>query len=154
MRADDFRDRLLADGERYHAGFLQNLGGDKFAMFAAANLARSKTLDDAYRTCRFLVAEAGEIVYEQTKAVRKALAGGDPDGYTHLEALRPILEIHDDWSIEALEAVVTRYADEHADGKLGTIAQPLRIAGSGGPIIEARMQAYDRPRAGSDGISG
>ncbi len=137
MRADDFRDRLLAHGERYHAGFLQNLGADKFAMFAAANLARSKTLDDAYRSCGFLVAEAGEIVYEQTKAVRKALAGGDPNGYAHLEALRPILEIQNDWSIAALEAVVTRYADEHADGKLGTIAQPLRIAVSGGTVSPA-----------------
>ncbi len=137
MRADDFRDRLLAHGERYHAGFLQNLGADKFAMFAAANLARSKTLDDAYRSCGFLVAEAGQIVYEQTKAVRKALAGGDPNGYAHLEALRPILEIQNDWSITGLEAVVTRYADEHADGKLGSIAQPLRIAVSGGTVSPA-----------------
>ena len=137
MTADEFRDRLLAHGDRYHAGFLQRLGADKFAMFAAANLARSKTLDDAYRSCGFLVAEADEIVYEQTKAVRKALAGGDPNGYTHLEALRPILEEQNDWSIAALEAVVTRYSAEHADGKLGRIAQPLRIAVSGGTVSPA-----------------
>ncbi len=134
MGADQFRDRLRAHGERYHAGFLERLGADKFAMFAAANLARSKTLDDAYRTCGFLVAESHEIVYEQTKAVRKALAGGDPNGYAHLEALRPILETHDDWSIAGLEHVVARYADERADGKLGRIAQPLRIAVSGGTV--------------------
>ena len=137
MTGDEFRVRLLAHGERYHAEFLAKLGADKFSMFAAANLARSKTLDDAYRSCGFLVAEADEIVYEQTKAVRKALAGGDPNGYAHLEALRPILEIQNDWSIAALEAVVTRYADEHADGKLGKIAQPLRIAVSGGTVSPA-----------------
>ncbi len=137
MTADTFRERLLVHGERYHAGFLQTLGADKFAMFAAANHDRSKTLDDAYRSCGFMVVEAGEIVYEQSKAVRKALAGGDPNGYTHLEALRPILETQSDWSITALEQVVTRYTDEHADGKLGKIAQPLRIAVSGGTVSPA-----------------
>ena len=137
MSADEFRDRLLAHGERYHPAFLAKLGADKFAMFAAANLARSKTLDDAYGSCGFLVADTDEIVYEQTKAVRKALGGGDPSGYAHLEALRPILEKQNDWSIAALEAVVTRYADEHADGKLGTVAQPLRIAVSGGTVSPA-----------------
>ena len=137
MTGDEFRVRLLAHGDRYHAGFLQSLGADKFAMFAAANFARSKTLDDAYRSCGFLIAEAHEIVYEQTKAVRKALAAGDPNGYAHLEALRPILEEQNDWSIAALEAVVTRYSAEHADGKLGRIAQPLRIAVSGGTVSPA-----------------
>ncbi len=60
-----------------------------------------------------------------------------PNGYTHLGALRRILEQHDDWSITALQQAVTRYADEHADGKLGKIAQPLRIAVSGGTVSPA-----------------
>ena len=137
MTGDIFRDRLLAHGERYHGEFLRKLGVGKFPMFAAANQARSKTLDDAYRSCGFLIAADDEIVYEQTKAVRKALTGGDPDGYAHLEALRPILAAHGDWSIAALEQCVTRYALEHAGGKLGTVAQPLRIAVSGGTVSPA-----------------
>ena len=137
MTGDAFRDRLLAHGERYHGEFLRKLGAGKLPMFAAANQARSKTLDDAYRSCGFLIAADDEIVYEQTKAVRKALNGGDPNGYAHLEALRPILDGQTDWSIAALEQSVTSYADEHAGGKLGTVAQPLRIAVSGGTVSPA-----------------
>ncbi len=137
MTGGDFRDRLLAHGERYHGEFLGKLGAGNVPMFAAANQARSKTLDDAYRSCGFLVADDDEIVYQQTKAVRKALTGGDPDGYAHLETLRPILDGQSDWSIAALEQCVKSYALEHADGKLGTVAQPLRIAVSGGTVSPA-----------------
>ena len=137
MTGDDFRDRLSAHGERYHGEFLRKLGAGKFPMFAAANQARSKTLDDAFRSCGFLVAADDEIVYQQTKAVRKALGGSDPNGYAHLEALRPILGAQSDWSIAALEQCVTSYADEHAGGKLGAVAQPLRIAVSGGTVSPA-----------------
>ena len=137
MTGEDFRDRLRAHGERYHGEFLRTLGAGKFSMFAGASHARSKTLDDAYRGCGFLVAADDEIVYEQTRAVRKALTGGDPDGYAHLEAMRPVLGAQNDWSIAALEQCVTSYADEHAGGKLGTVAQPLRIAVSGGTVSPA-----------------
>ncbi len=54
-----------------------------------------------------------------------------------MEALRPILDAQSDWSIAALEHCVTSYADQHAGGKLGTVAQPLRIAVSGGTVSPA-----------------
>ncbi len=138
MSGIEFRDRLQVHGERYHPQFLNGLGIESFPLFAAANQARSKTLDDAYRSCGFLIVADDQIVYEQTQAVRKALAGAaDPNGYAHLEALRPQFEALGDWTIAALERCVTRYADQHADGKLGTIAQPLRIAVSGGTVSPA-----------------
>jgi glutamyl-tRNA synthetase len=138
MSGIEFRDRLGAHGERYHPQFLSRLGSESFPLFAAANHARSKTLDDAYRSCGFLIEADDRIVYEQTKAVRKALSGGaDPNGYAHLEALRPELDALGDWTIATLEQCVTLYADQHADGKLGKIAQPLRIAVSGGTISPA-----------------
>ena len=59
---------------------LERLGTEAFPLFAAANHARSKTLDDAYRSCGFLIDADDRIVYEQTKAVRKALSGGAEAG--------------------------------------------------------------------------
>lgn len=136
MQGDEFETRLRAHGERYHAEFLEKLGDGKLSLFAAANHARSKTLDDPFRDGRFFVIGDDEVVYEQSKAVRKAL-GGDPSGCARLEALVPILQNLTEWSGPALEEAVTRYADEHAGGKLGKVAQPLRIAVSGGPVSPA-----------------
>ncbi|MHC4991648.1 MAG: hypothetical protein ACYTGC_11780, partial [Planctomycetota bacterium] len=98
---------------------------------------RSKTLEDPFRSCRFFIQSDDEIVYEDSKAVRKALEGGDPSGYTHLGALSGILKHHSVWTVAGLEAVITGYADEHAGGKLGKVAQPLRIAVTGGTVSPA-----------------
>ncbi|MCH6550698.1 MAG: glutamate--tRNA ligase [Planctomycetes bacterium] len=136
MSGEAFEKQLRAHGERYRAEFLEKLGERKFSLFAAANHARSKTLDDPFRDGRFFVIADDEVVYEQSKAVRKAL-GGDPSGCARLEALVPILQNLAEWSGPALEEAVTRYADEHAGGKLGKVAQPLRIAVSGGPVSPA-----------------
>ena len=132
-----FADRLLAHGKRNHAGFLDRLGTDKLALFAACNHARSKTLEDPYRSCRFLIADDDQIVYEKSKGVRKTLEGGDPPGYAHLEALVGVLGDLGDWTVEGLEASIKQYAHEHAGGKLGKVAQPLRVAVSGGTISPA-----------------
>ena len=58
-------------------------------------------------------------------------------GFAHLEALLPILESVEDWSVAELERVVGAYAESRADGKLGKVAQPLRIAVSGGTVSPA-----------------
>ncbi|MCH7720193.1 MAG: hypothetical protein IH988_04285, partial [Planctomycetes bacterium] len=55
----------------------------------------------------------------------------------HLAAIKPMLAALRDWTKEALEENVTNYAQEHADGKLGKVAQPLRIAVSGGTVSPA-----------------
>jgi glutamyl-tRNA synthetase len=48
-----------------------------------------------------------------------------------------ILKHHSDWTVGGLEAAITAYADEHAGGKLGKVAQPLRIAVTGGTVSPA-----------------
>jgi glutamyl-tRNA synthetase len=116
---------------------MKALSGERFELFAAANHTRSKTLEDPFRSCRFFIQADDEIVYEQSKAVRKALEGGDPSGDAHLRALSGILKHHTDWTVGGLEAVITGYADKHAGGKLGKIAQPLRIAVTGGTVSPA-----------------
>ncbi len=135
LTTDVFTARLREHGERYHPGFLARLG-DRFECFAACNLERSKTLDDPFRDGRFFVIPDDEVVYERSKAVRKAM-GGDPAGIGLLEALLPRLEAVPAWTVADLERTITGYAEERAGGKLGRIAQPLRIAVAGRPVSPA-----------------
>jgi glutamyl-tRNA synthetase len=116
---------------------VERLGEAEFAMLAAANQVRSKTLEGPIESSRFFVRDDSEIEVEVTKATRKALAKGDPNGFHHLEAVAPILNGVSEWSVPSLEAAVTAYVDEHAGGKLGKVAQPIRIAVSGGPVSPA-----------------
>jgi glutamyl-tRNA synthetase len=137
LTAERFALHLATHGRRYHPEYMKALGGERFELFAAANHARSKTLEDPFRSCRFFIRADDEIVYEQSKAVRKALEGGEPNGYAHLEAIWAILKHHSDWTVGGLETAIKGYADEHAGGKLGQVAQPLRIAVTGGTVSPA-----------------
>ncbi len=137
MDPTEFARRLRAHGDRYHAEFRLHLGAERFELFARCNQVRSKTLEDPFRDGRFFVIGDSEFAYEDSKAVRKALGGGPPAGYDHLEALLPVLRDVHEWTVPALEEAVTRYAEAHAGGGLGKVAQPLRVAVSGKPVSPA-----------------
>lgn len=137
MTPEEFRARLRAHAERYHPEFLEALGEEKFGQFARANQPRSKTLEDPFRSDRFFMVADEDIMIEDAKPVRKALGGGPPSGCDHLEALLPILRGLDDWTIESIETAVKTYTDQHGEGKLGKVAQPLRIAVTGTTISPA-----------------
>ncbi|MEE9130440.1 MAG: glutamate--tRNA ligase [Phycisphaerales bacterium] len=137
MSPQEFRDRWHAHLSAYHHDFVSQLSGHQFDMLAAANQRRSKTLDDTVRSSQFFSMADDAIEYEQTKAVQKALCNGDPSGYDHLAAIKPLLTDLTNWTKESIERVVDNYSQEHANGKLGKVAQPLRIAVSGGTISPA-----------------
>ncbi|MCH8343225.1 MAG: glutamate--tRNA ligase [Planctomycetes bacterium] len=137
MSTEQFIARLRQHGERYHPEYGRELSDEQFAMFAAANHQRSKTLDDPFRSGRFFIMSDDQIVYEQSKAVHKALETGEPNGYAHLEAVMPLLKELSEWMVETLERLLKRYADERADGKLAKVAQPLRIAVTGTTVSPA-----------------
>jgi glutamyl-tRNA synthetase len=137
LTEEEFAQRLRAHCERYHPDFLQHFEeAGTFELLASANQKRSKTLEDPVRSCQFFVTPDEELEYQKSKGVRKALRG-EPSGCSHLEKLLPILEELDDWGVAALEKRVKAYADEHAGGNLGKVAQPLRVAVSGGTISPA-----------------
>lgn len=133
MTADEFAARLREHGEQFHPEFMAALG-EQFDAFARANQSRSKTLDDPFRSDRFFVLKDEEIVYEDSKPVRKALAG---QGFDHLDAVRKTLASIHDWTVASLEEAISGYANAHAEGKLGKVAQPLRIAVTGGTVSPA-----------------
>ncbi|MCA9289841.1 MAG: glutamate--tRNA ligase [Phycisphaerales bacterium] len=130
----EFCTHLRAHCERYHPEFLARLTDAQFELLASSNHERSKTLEDPIRTCRFLVQADDEIEYETSKPVRKAMTGSAPNGFDHLAAVLPVLDAIDAWTVETIEAQIAAYARDHADDKLGKVAQPLRIAVSGGTV--------------------
>jgi glutamyl-tRNA synthetase len=133
----EFVRRYRAFAEEAYPELLAKLGDARFDVLARANQVRSKTLADTLESARFFVTGDDEIEYESSKAVRKALLGGEPAGLDHLRAVRPILARLGEWTAAALEREIGAYAAAHAAGKLGAVAQPLRIAVSGGTVSPA-----------------
>jgi glutamyl-tRNA synthetase len=137
MSAQAFQDRYREHCRAFHPEFLERLSPEAFDMLAAANHPRAKTLQDTIESSRFFVVDDDAVTLQDTKAVRKALGGGPPSGRDRLTALLPVLETIDQWTPAALETALSAYAEAHTDGKLGKIAQPLRVAVSGNTVSPA-----------------
>jgi len=137
MTPEEFAGRWREHCARYHPEFTERLSPEAFDRLAAANQVRSKTLEGPVESSRFFVIADDEVGYGRTKAVRKALVKGETNGFAHLEAILPRLRDVSDWSEAALEEVLGAYAEEAAGGKLGKVAQPIRVAVSGGPVSPA-----------------
>jgi len=91
-----------------------------------------RTFADVEAKSRSLFVPDTEIAYDP-KAVQKVLAKGDSAGYAMLIDLRPRLADQQDWSAEALQALLESITAERAVG-LGKVAQPLRVAVTGSSI--------------------
>ncbi len=137
MPADEFVKRMRDHAAQYHKDFLERLSSEQFDAFARASQPRSKTLDNPFKDSRFFIMNDDEISYEETKAVRKALKNGQPTGLDHLKNILPHLENINTWSVDELDIIIKTYAQQNADGKLGKVAQPLRIAVTGTTISPA-----------------
>lgn len=131
---EEFVARSREHGERYHPEFLARLTAEQFLLLAHASHERSKTLDDLYRGNRWVIVPDELLAWEDTKPVRKALTEGAPTGLERLRAVEPLLRGVAHWTAAEIEAAVKRYADEACEGNLGKVAQPLRIAVTGGTV--------------------
>ncbi|MCH2135819.1 MAG: glutamate--tRNA ligase [Phycisphaerales bacterium] len=134
MDADAFTTRLRAFAQQFEGAFLEAMTPEQFETFAGANHERCKTLTDPFDQGRFFVMADDEITWPDVKGLRKALCKGDPTGYERLEAIRPMLEGLSDWSAASLESAIGDWAKSNCEGNLGRIAQPLRVAVSGGTV--------------------
>jgi glutamyl/glutaminyl-tRNA synthetase len=140
MAPDDFARRCHAHAVQYRTDYLAPLGDANCALLMKACQERSKTLDDPFRSNGFLLVEDDALAFSDDKNARKALgigaapADGSKTGLDHLRALREVLARLSEWTQPTLEAAVNAYAAEHAQGKIGAVAQPLRIGVSGGTV--------------------
>jgi glutamyl/glutaminyl-tRNA synthetase len=121
-------------GERYHPEFLKRVTDEQFRMLAGASQERSKTLEDLYRGNRWLVTGDEALVWEDSKNVRKAMVEGSPRGVDRLRDVLAILQGVGAWLAADLEAVVKEYATAHCEDQMGKVAQPLRVAVTGGTV--------------------
>ncbi len=137
LSPDSFTQFLCDYCRKYNPEILEHFSTEQFALFASANLSRSKTLLDPIQSCRFMFIPDEHVEYETTKGVRKALVNGDPNGFHHLDQIKPLLADLSDWTVDSLDKTLAQYAEDHAGGKLGKVAQPLRIAVSGGTMSPA-----------------
>jgi glutamyl-tRNA synthetase len=81
---------------------------------------------------RFIFLPDEEITLDP-QAVKKVLRKNDDQGLKVLAELLPRLEALEDWTADAIEALLRRVCEEKQLG-LGKVAQPIRVAVSGGTI--------------------
>jgi len=105
-----------------------------------------RTLREIDEPARFFFVTDEQIRFDPA-AVDKVLARGG--GFDVLRDLRPLLASAEPWSHATIEAVVKQYCDSKQLG-LGKVAQPLRVAISGGtispPIFES-LEFLGKPSA-------
>lgn len=95
---------------------------------------RAKTLDEMAQLAGVLLRDEIDLQSEEAaKAVKKHLK---PAALPLVESLYAALEKLDagQWSEPGLEAIFEAVAAQHDDVKLGKIAQPVRVAITGGPV--------------------
>ena len=90
---------------------------------------RASTLVEMAELSAFLFKDDNDLEYN-AKAKKKHLKG---EAAHHLGELKKGLSALDDWSVEAIEKVFTDYLESN-DVKLGKVAQPVRVALTGGTV--------------------
>lgn len=134
MGLDAFVAAAAAHGRTFHEGFVAALSDDQLAILLGASQTRSKTLDDPFVSNQFLVMADEEIEWPISKPVRKAMFKGETPGLSRLPGLKTAIEGIEPFDAANIEAVLEAYAAEACDGNLGQVAQPLRVAVTGGPV--------------------
>ena len=127
---------MTMDDSALLEGFLQQLGTlgvsdvstgpDPLAVIALQK-ARAKTLSEMAGLSVFFYVD--QLTYDE-KAQAKHLK---PEGKPVLQALHDQLAALGDWQAEAIHAVVHQVAEQF-ELKLGKVAQPLRVAVTGGTV--------------------
>jgi glutamyl-tRNA synthetase len=131
LTSEEFESKLLAWCQEYAPEFAAL---DNFALFSTANHERSKTFRDATVTSSFLIEEDDSITWEESKPVKKALLKGDVNGLSRMPAIIEALRQLETWDAESIDGCLHTLAEKLADGNLGKVAQPVRIAVAGGPV--------------------
>jgi glutamyl-tRNA synthetase len=143
MPFDAFCGLLAEHGQRRHPAFIKKLGGETseaFKLFAQAYQVRSRTLDEPFHLGAFAV-KADEALEYDEKAVQKVLQKNEGEGLAMLRALQPRLEAIKSWTGPAIDGAIKELA-EARNINMGKIAQPVRVAVSGGtvsPPIDATL---------------
>ncbi|MDP6978644.1 MAG: glutamate--tRNA ligase [Myxococcota bacterium] len=107
---------------------------ERLALAIDLNRERAKTLDEMASLCAVLLRDEVDLRSEASaKAVKKHLKVAALPLVESLYAALSKLDV-EEWSESQLESVFEAVAAHHDNVKLGKIAQPVRVAVTGGPI--------------------
>ena len=154
------RDKLLAFNteacnaappERLLAGFKDFLSVNPESPLNGATddqLARLLAMKKGFHTFReveqigrfFFVPD--EQIHYDPDAVEKVLKKGDGQGLTALREVRRALEMVTNWTAAGLEGAVKAYCEQKGLG-LGKVAQPIRVAVSGGTVSPSIFESLE-----------
>ena len=101
-------------------------------MLAPAVKTRCKTLADGRSVIGFAFIDDNAIEFDG-KALHKALLKGDAKGLEMLKLYRDFLGSIDPFTPESIEQSVKDFCEQHEVG-MGKVAQPIRVAVTGGPV--------------------
>ena len=126
MRADNAHIAAELD---WHLQLLEvdTAGGPDLAAVVASQKERAKTLKEMAANSVFFYREPA---WYEEKAAKKNLT---PESKPHLERAREALAGLGDWTAESIHALMQALAEQAGAG-LGKIAQPIRVAVSGGSV--------------------
>jgi glutamyl-tRNA synthetase len=122
--------------------------GEQYEVLVREAAQRAQTLKDLLGKTRFFFADKVEVD-AGSKKVRKAFKKSDV--WANLDATAARLEAtpEAEWKRECIEGELKALADELAEGKMGAIAQPVRILVAGGPAspaIDVTLELLGRER--------
>ena len=126
---------------------LQQLGldpsaGPELDGVVRAQQERSRTMAEMAQNSEFFYRDVGEFHEASARKHLKEAA------VVPLRAVREKLEALEDWQATSIHAVIEEVCAEH-DLKLGKVAQPIRVAVSGGPVsppIDVTLELLGKPR--------
>ncbi len=127
----------------------------RFAVFCAAYQPRSTTLRDPLIQGRFFFVDDSAITWDfDEKNVKKSMLKGEPNGAALLRGFRPMLDDLPEAGFgAAAHEAIRRFCDRRGLN-MGKLAQPIRVAVSGGtvsPPIDATLDILGK-RAALDRI--
>lgn len=128
----DFAAAWRAWAERYDHELTARLTPEQMLMLAPAIQPRTVTLSEARQPIAFLFADADALIYDE-KAVAKFMHKGEPVGTDALRDFTPSLAALSPFTPEAIEALLADHC-EREGLKMGTLAQPIRIALTGAAV--------------------
>ncbi|MEM9064451.1 MAG: glutamate--tRNA ligase [Planctomycetota bacterium] len=131
MPAEQFESAWRAWLLRERPDLLKQIA-DRLPLLARAAQPRARTLSDAIEPVAFVLLADAAIEYDE-KAVNKALKKGDPSGIEQLRAFAPEVDAIDPFEPEQIDAAVRAFCESRELG-MGKIAQPLRVAITGGTV--------------------
>jgi glutamyl-tRNA synthetase len=145
MQPDAFVKALREHFDRRHPQFVAKLGEQRFAVFARTYQPRTRTLDEPAQLGRFFIDPDESIRYDNLdKNAQKALEKNDNEGLKLLAAFREELAkiTPEQWSGQAAHDAMTAFCEQRGAG-MGKVAQPIRVAVSGGTVTPGIDQTLE-----------